>query len=266
MENKKVSNHGKEIESIKQLVHNIDRKHSVSDKEGEFLYNIAKNCKGERVIVEIGSWKGVSTIWLGRGSKAGNNVKIYAIDPHTGSLIHRKMYGKVWTFEEFKKNIKTANIDDIIVPVVKTSEKAAKDWNNGFIEFLWIDGDHSYDMVKLDFNLWFSYLVNGGIIALHDTISFSGPRKIVINNIYKSRNFIDVGLIDSVTFARKVMQNTFKDRLKNRSVLLLRHRGALFLRYFYNFFLKCKLFLPKPIKKLLKKIVDKYIKNKNKNF
>jgi len=106
MENKKVNNQSKEIESIKQLVHNIDRKHSVSDKEGEFLYNITKACTGKGVIVEIGSWKGVSTIWLGKGSKTGNSVKIYAIDPHTGSPIHREMYGKIWTFEELKKTLR----------------------------------------------------------------------------------------------------------------------------------------------------------------
>ncbi|RLC39554.1 MAG: hypothetical protein DRH33_02540 [Candidatus Nealsonbacteria bacterium] len=104
--NKKRRNQYEEIESIKQLVQNIDEKHSVSDKEGEFLYNAAKNCMGRGVIIEIGSWKGRSTIWLGRGSKAGNKVKVFAIDPHTGSPWHRKMYGKVWTYEEFKKNIK----------------------------------------------------------------------------------------------------------------------------------------------------------------
>ncbi|MDD5606824.1 MAG: class I SAM-dependent methyltransferase [Candidatus Pacebacteria bacterium] len=197
----KVNEHDKEIESIKKLVHDIDRRHSVSDKEGEFLYNTAKSCIGKGVIVEIGSWKGVSTIWLGKGSKKGNSAKIYAIDPHTGSSIHREMYGKIWTFEEFKKNIKLAQVEDIIIPIVETSEEAAKNWNNKFIEFLWIDGDHSYEMVKLDFNLWSPFLINEGIIAFHDVTSFTGIRQMVIDNIFKSKNFINIGFVGSIIFA-----------------------------------------------------------------
>ena len=46
----------------KKIVKDIDPQHSVSDKEGEFLYNMAKNCTGKGVIVEIGSWMGRSTI------------------------------------------------------------------------------------------------------------------------------------------------------------------------------------------------------------
>ena len=48
----------------------------LTDKEGELLYQLAKSCTGRGVIVEIGSWKGRSTIWLGHGSKAGKQVKI----------------------------------------------------------------------------------------------------------------------------------------------------------------------------------------------
>lgn len=210
------TNQCQEIEEIKELVKGIDGQHSVSDREGEFLYNAATNCTGKGVIVEIGSWKGRSTIWLGRGSKAGNKVKVYAIDPHTGSAIHRQMYGKVWTFEEFKKNINAANVHDIVMPIVMTSEEAEKDWNGLPIEFLWIDGNHEYEFVKLDFDKWFPHLIDGGIIAFHDTIChpMTGPRKVAIDNLYKSKKFIDVGLIGSITFAKKVGRNSLKDRLK----------------------------------------------------
>lgn len=78
----------------------------LTDKEGETLYSLAKNCKGNGVIVEIGSWKGKSTIWIANGSKSGNKVKIYAIDPHTGSPEQQKENEKIWTFEEFKKKYK----------------------------------------------------------------------------------------------------------------------------------------------------------------
>ena len=189
----------------------------------------------------------MSTIWLGKGSKTGNSAKIYAIDPHTGSPIHREMYGNVWTFEELKKNIKLAQVEDIITPIVKTSKEAAKNWNNKFIEFLWIDGNHSYDMAKLDFDLWSPCLANGGIIAFHDATSFSGVRKVVIDNILKSKNFINIGFVGSIIFAEKVPFNTIKDRFNNV--------GVLFSWSIYELFLKGKQYLPKPIKEMGKKLL-----------
>ncbi len=237
----------KEVELIKELVYNMRDIHSISNKEGEFLYNAAKNCKGIGVILEIGSWKGVSTIFLGKGSIRGNKIKVYSIDPHTGSSCHKEMYGDVWTFPEFKKNINRANIDKIILPIIKTSENAEKGWNLP-IELLWIDGNHEYGFVKMDFDKWSPYLVEGGIIAFHDSFSFSGPKKVVIENVYKSKNFTNIGFRNSITFAQKISRNSFKNKLKNRY--------ALFLRYVYELFSKSKRYLPKSIKKIGKRILE----------
>jgi predicted O-methyltransferase YrrM len=230
------------IEHVKEATDKVEG--WLTDSEGEFLYNAAMNCKGRGVIVEIGSWKGKSTIWLAKGSKAGSNVKIYAIDPHTGAS--QKRHGEVGTLTEFKKNIKRANVEDVVVPVVKTSEKAGRDWDAKPIELLWIDGDHEYEMVKLDFDLWSPYLIEGGTIAFHDTIGWPGPERVVKEKIYKSHNFIKVGFIDSITYARKVIENSFIERLGNRWVLFLKGVCEL----------GVSLKLPQPIKRIAKRIVS----------
>lgn len=220
-----------DIESVKEIAGKVDG-WLWSDKEGEFLYNAAKMCSGKGVIVEIGSWKGKSTIWLGKGSKAGNDVRIYAVDPHTrGSL------------EKFRENIKMADINDVVIPMVKTSEDAVKGWDKP-VELLWIDGDHRYHMVKLDFKLWFSHLIEGGLIVFHDTVLWRGPRKVAEEFIYKSGCVKDVGFIDSMTFATKVKQNSLKDRLKHRYVLLLKNIFELHC-FLYHFF---HVRAPKPIR------------------
>ncbi len=164
------------LEETKKFVSTVDG--WVTDKEEDLLYNLAKNCKGRGVIIEIGSWKGKSTILLANGTKNGNKLKIYAIDPHTGSPEHRNAYGKVWTFVEFKKNIKNANVDCIVIPIVKTSEEAIKQVNEP-VEFIFIDGNHEYKAVKLDFNLWFPKVIEGGIMAFHDTVGIAGSKKLV---------------------------------------------------------------------------------------
>jgi predicted O-methyltransferase YrrM len=231
-----------EVQEISEVVAKVDG--WLADIEGEFLYNVAKNCKGKGVIVEIGSWKGKSTIWLAKGSKAGNKIRVYAIDPHTGSSEHKRMYGEVSTFEEFKRNIKMAGVEDVTDPIVKTSEEATKTFEEP-VEFVFIDGAHEYEMVKLDFLLWFPKLIEGGIIALHDTIGWQGPKKVAKEFVYKSKNFRNVGFVSSITFAQKVKENSFYDRLRSRYILLLKDLCKF----------AAKLHLPKPVKMIGKRLL-----------
>ena len=184
------------------------------------------------------------SIWLANGSKAGNKVEIVAIDPHTGSPEH----GEVDTFQEFMGNITGAGVSHLIGPIVKTSEEAVKDFK-GKVELLFIDGHHGYDFVRKDFELWSPKLVEHGMIAFHDSHLWPGPRKVVREFIFGSKKFRKVGFVDSITFAEKVEQNSFIDRVRNRYVQVL--------ETLYTFGRKAGLMLPIP--RLLKKIVKKII-------
>jgi predicted O-methyltransferase YrrM len=166
--------------------------------EGQLLYNLAKNCKGNGVIVEIGSWKGRSTVCLAKGSKEGKKLKVYAIDPHANTPSHKDL-GEASTLVTFKRNISSAGVDEIVVPLVKTSAEARKTWgatpricqghpSSKAVQLLFIDGSHEYQMVKLDFELWFPEVVNGGIVAFHDTTDHAGPYRVVKEFVCKSRN------------------------------------------------------------------------------
>lgn len=220
-----------EIERIQTLVKDVEG--YFGDNEGAFLYTAAKKCTGQGAIVEIGSWKGRSTIWLAKASLAGPGTKVHAVDPHTGSPEHQKQFGKVDTFADFQKNIADAGVEEMVVPVRKTSEDAALEWDGSPIEFLWIDGAHEYDMVQKDYELWSPYLVEGGIVAFHDTglrRGTQGPKEFVEKYIFPSREYKGVTFFETITIARKVKQNTLFDRMKNRYMLLLK-RTYQWLRY-----------------------------------
>ena len=209
-----------EIDAIKQLV---DTVHGwLRDEEGKLLYALARNCLGRGVIVEIGSFKGKSTIWLGRGSKAGKRVSVYAIDPHDGSGELKGMYGAVWSFDDFKVNIAAANVDEIVVPLVQTSEQAARSFEKP-VELIFIDGDHEYPRVLLDFQLWFPKVIAGGIMAFHDADA-PGPWKVVKDLVIKSAHFRNIRFVDSILVAQKVSQNSLIDRIRNRCTIILRSR------------------------------------------
>ena len=180
----------------------------LTDEEGEALYELARRCRGDGVIVEIGSWKGKSTVCLGLGSQAGESVPVYAIDPHAD-----------YRFGDFKTNVERAGLSELVRPIASLSQAAADGFDEP-IELLFVDGSHEYDLVLEDFEKWVPKVVDGGWVAFHDTTWTDGPRKVVGRAIYRSRRFKDVRFVaGSTTVARKVAANALADRARNRYVL-----------------------------------------------
>jgi len=180
----------------------------LTDEEGEALYDLARACTGRGAIVEIGSWKGKSTICLGLGARVGEADRIFAIDPHAD-----------YRFGDFKANVERAGIADLVTPIPSLSQAAAGGFDEP-IELLFVDGSHEYDLVLEDFEQWVPKVIEGGWVAFHDTTWTAGPRKVVGQAIYRSRGFDDVRfVVGSLTVARKVVSNTLSDRIRNRYVL-----------------------------------------------
>ncbi len=213
----------------------------LTDAEAEFLYNAAKDGPGEGVIVEIGSWKGKSTVCLAKGSKDAKREKVYAIDPHLGET---ELVKQTDTFSEFKANIKATNVEDYVIPMKMKSEEAARKWEKK-IRLLWIDGAHDYENVLKDFNLWEKHLVKGGIISFHDTLNFPGPKKVVREKIFYSDRFSQVGLIDNLVYAAKLPMLKSYDHLQKMKVHTLKRLICLGKR------------LPSPLRKVGKIILRK---------
>lgn len=187
-----------EIQSIKQFVCEI--RGWLSDREGEFLYSLAKQVPRGRVIVEIGSWQGKSTIWLAKGSLAGNKNSVYAVDPHCGDETHLSE-GEANTEDIFRENIHKAGVDHIVVPLVMKSEEAVRGWRKD-IGLLWIDGSHEYEDVKRDFQLWEPYLRHRSFIAFHDR-DHPGPLKVIREYIFNSNKFFKITVCDKILATRK---------------------------------------------------------------
>jgi predicted O-methyltransferase YrrM len=194
-----------DFDEVKELIKDVPG--WLSDEEGEALYELARACTGQGVIVEIGSWKGKSTICLGLGSRAGNGVRIFAVDPHAD-----------YRHGEFRDNIERVGIADLVEPVKGFSQQVADGFEEP-VELLFVDGSHEEDDVREDFEKWVPKVVEGGIVAFHDTTWHAGVRRVVAEKIYGSRQFKDVRfVIGSTTVARKVAKNSARDRLHARRV------------------------------------------------
>jgi MMP 1-O-methyltransferase len=173
----------------------------LSEKEAVFLEKQSlRTQKLPGVIVEIGSYCGKSTICLAQGVG-----KVYAIDPHKGFVENSRRYKP--TFNNFKKNITEANMSRKIVPIVKTSKVAAKDWNKK-IRFLFIDGLHDEINANLDFNLWNKHLIRNGVIAMHDSFCrWGGSEKVAVKKIVISKDFYKIGVAGSIIYGVKGQGN-----------------------------------------------------------
>lgn len=139
--------------------------------QAKWLFDSAKNMNPGSTIIEIGSAYGRSTICLGLGLSFAKGGKVFSVDPHTGGkgfrekLTDRDSYS---SYVGFRRNIERFGLHARIVPMIKTSEDALKEWKGGEVHFLFIDGWHTYDAVIHDLVGWGEYVVSGGLIALHD--------------------------------------------------------------------------------------------------
>jgi len=141
------------------------------DHQGRMLYRYAAECPAGCVIVEIGSWKGRSTVFLGWGSKNGNGCPVYAVDHHKGSeeLLDYPGFKTTpgGTYPEFWRNMQGAGLDDIVIPIVADSVAAAQSVDKP-VGLLFVDGAHNSVAVRRDFAAWAPKVVKGGVIAFHD--------------------------------------------------------------------------------------------------
>jgi hypothetical protein len=155
------------------------------------------------VSVEIGSFKGKSTVALASMAAHYGLGPIVSIDPHNAPSATDPMLGdQASSFDDFVSAIRGAGVEQQVEAHRAPSREVARGWTRP-IRFLWIDGDHTYDGVKLDFELFAPYLVEGAIIALHDVLhEFEGPVRVFVEDILRGDQFGAAGLLHTIGWAQ----------------------------------------------------------------
>lgn len=179
----------------------------LSDAQGAALFDRAARCSGRGAIVEIGSWKGRSTVWLAYGARVAGQ-RVFAVDPHVNS----REDPSARTLEDFTDNLQRAGVADAVTPLVMTSRDAA-DVVDGGVELLFIDGDHSDAGAERDADIWLPRLVEGGVVLMHDvvTASYTGPRKVFRRRICWNAGYAAVERVGSMGIARRVARRSLID-------------------------------------------------------
>lgn len=131
--------------------------------------------------LEVGSYCGRSTVWLGAAARACSTV-LFAVDHHRGSeenqvgwehhdpsLVDQRT-GLMDTLPTFRDTIHGAGLDDVVFAVVGRSAAVAARWATP-LAFLFIDGGHGEEPARLDYEGWTPHVAVGGTLAIHDVFS-----------------------------------------------------------------------------------------------
>lgn len=137
--------------------------------EPTFLAGLAAQVQPGQAIVEIGSYRGRSTIALAYGAQDG--VIIYAVDPHDEHEVEGLPFGMADN-QAFMANVSRAGMGHKIRAINLEATREVFEleplWSEN-IGLFFVDGAHDYESVKRDVELCDVHLREGGLLALHDS-------------------------------------------------------------------------------------------------
>ena len=152
----------------------------LTDEEKIALNELAKsiNKKGP-VAVEIGSYLGSSSCFIANGFYNKQGI-IYCIDTWNNDAMTE---GNRDTFKEFSENTKKYSTN--IKPVRGWSYEVIEEIKalNTHFDLLFIDGDHSYEGCKTDWDLYSPLLTTHSIVVFHDTSWAEGVNKVIKTHV-----------------------------------------------------------------------------------
>ena len=173
--------------------------------EGIALYEEVKRVSKNNFCVEIGSYCGKSTCFIGQACKE-NKSKLITIDHHKGSEeqqlgelyfdaeVYDEKLGRVNTLPLLEKNLAKFDLEDIVKPLVMDSISASKIVENN-ADLIFIDGSHTFESAESDYELWKNKIKKGGTLAIHDVYDSEdeggqAPNKIFKQSLNEGFNFM----------------------------------------------------------------------------
>lgn len=146
--------------------------------EGRALHNHASTVAAEGPFLEVGSYCGKSTVYLGAAACQRGRL-LFAVDHHRGSEENQPGWewhepdlvdpasGLIDTLPEFRRTIRDSGLDGTVVAVVGDSPSVAAAWGTP-LSLLFIDGGHGVEPAHADYQGWVPHLVEGGTLLIHD--------------------------------------------------------------------------------------------------
>ncbi|WP_420453851.1 class I SAM-dependent methyltransferase [Ilumatobacter sp.] len=150
-------------------------------EEGEALWDAAVSASAavpDAALVEIGSYCGRSTVWLGDAAERSGRT-LFAIDHHRGSEENQAGWehhdpdvvdertGRMDTLPFLRRTVHEAGLEETVVAVVGASPTVARHWRAPSA-LVFVDGGHGEEPARLDYAGWAPHVALDGTLAIHD--------------------------------------------------------------------------------------------------
>jgi predicted O-methyltransferase YrrM len=176
----------------------------MTEGQGRALFDAASACPRGGRIVEIGSFRGRSTVVLALA--APPDAEVVAIDPHAGT---DRGPGELVGFraeadadhDAFLANLTRAGVRDRVRHLRMFSHQALPDVE-GRIDVLYIDGAHRYRPALGDIRDWGGRVADGGTMLIHDSFSSIGVTLAILRDLVVGGVFRYVGRSRSLAVYR----------------------------------------------------------------
>jgi predicted O-methyltransferase YrrM len=162
---------------------------------------LARHAAGRRRVAEIGVWHGVTTCRL-RAALAADGV-LFAVDPFPRGRLGM-------SFQRVIAHREVGRVPNGSVRWLEmTGAEAARAVEPG-VDLVFIDGDHSYEGLRADWEAWADRVAVGGVVALHDSrdtperrIAGAGSVRYTSEHILHDPRFTAIEAVDSLTVVRR---------------------------------------------------------------
>jgi predicted O-methyltransferase YrrM len=189
----------------------------MSPGQASTLFDSAAGCPKDGTILEIGSFRGRSTIVL--ASAAAPDVRLIAVDPHAGNDRGPQELGgfadeAADDHDVFNANLTAAGVSDRIEHLRMFSDAALHEVE-GDVDVLYIDGAHRYAPALADIREWGDRVSDGGTMLIHDSFSSVGVTSAILRQLVVGSRFRYVGRSRSMTIYRADLIGGASARARN---------------------------------------------------
>ncbi len=204
-----------DLRGVMDLVADVDG--WMTPGQASTLFDAARRCPASGAIVEIGSFRGRSTIVLASG--APPEVAVVAIDPHAGNdrgpqELDGYQDEAGTDHAVFLANLQRAGVAGRVRHLRMFSDEAL-DHVDGQIEVLYIDGAHRYAPALADIESWGARVADGGTMLIHDSFSSIGVTAALLRALVGGSRFRYVGRSRSMTIYRADLGRGLRTRVAN---------------------------------------------------
>ncbi len=172
----------------------------MKEEELRALIRLAAEVPAGASIVEIGSYRGRSTIALAAGASSGGQNRVYSFDPHLDfDGVRGGAFGP-GDQAALYRNLADAGVGEQVFSVSLDSRIVAPSWPARDVGLLLVDGDHRKESVRADVLAWLPHLREDAVMAFDD-VDLDDVAE-VITELQRDGALVQIGRVGQLAWFR----------------------------------------------------------------